>query len=358
MYNKRQEAKREKVEEISIKEFYETIYLYYLNFNNWQEFRDSFELETNWKQFQCFYYSFKRHEVGTFIVQLGFGEQVRQARVRGFHDETDNYLEGTAKHEYGRLDVKVSNNKNYEITLIATTGTERLENLKYMHCAFLTVSSIGFPISHRGFLIKVDSDEIEENDLLKVKRYMMLKRKVLRVPSKVIFKLDDLQINGNNAVDEISHMIGTYRIWRYNEKGDIVQSKLTIKDDYTTTLYSSLYRGGLNTQTCVISISTQFNHELCLSAHPAGIGTQVISYAIIEIPYTDNYKFIHGVFCTVGVGQEKSIGRNMILYMDETNFEPKIINKDEIEDMIQEHADLHLLQSKLAAIEEKRFKQP
>jgi len=351
LYNKMQEVEDEKTKEIKLNDFYETIYLKYLGYKDLEAFQDANARAIAWTHYECFYYSFKNHAVQSFGMKLSFEADEIRARIKGFHDETEEQLEGTAEHKNGRLHIRAFNASGYEIFLVATLGNERPQQLQYMYCAFLTVSSAGFPVSHRGMLLKTNDQPLNEESMLRVKRYMMLKRQSIRAPFRTLYALEDLKVNSNNSVDRIAHLVGTYRVWRYDDEGNIVQSKLTIADDYTTTLYSDLFTKEFNEQICLLDISTEYNHRLCISTHPSNTSTQIIYYAMVEIPHKRRVKYLNGVFCSVGAGREKSIGRDMVLYNDKSEFKPTLIEKEEIKGFVDGKPDLQILRSRLNDIE-------
>jgi hypothetical protein len=238
--------------------------------------------------------------------------------------------------------------QDYEIKIIFYKGTYPLNRKNVILCTINTIATDKFPISLYALLVK--DEHMKNTQEVRIKRFMMMKRHVFRASNRNYESLDELRYKGND-VDLISHMVGNYRVWRYNKKGDIIQTKMVIYEDFTCKLFLDVYdRSQFNEQVCALDVSRIFDSKLCVSTHPRQ-GSQVISYAIVDIPSSYQFTYTPAYYCSVGLNSEGLMGGPMMLMKeDRKEWGPDTIPKKQIDDFIGKDAELQIFYGKLNAL--------
>ena len=173
----------------------------------------------------------------------------------------------------------------------------------------------------------------------------------------------------NVSVDILSHMVGYYRVWRFDENYDIVQSMLHIGEEYQIYCYSNQYENkNYNKQVCLININKDDvpfpNKTICMTTHPKA-GTGLIAHLMIKLlpvvirkVRTLQENITGGVVCFAGREENGFPFKSAIVLLKEEdpasiNNETfwKTIEKNQIKGEIGENAGLQILYEKLKELE-------
>ncbi len=98
----------------------------------------------------------------------------------------------------------------------------------------------GNPILSIETVIIKESIELNSTQQLNIERYLYLHRCNFWI-RLVEMHIDNILVCKTTNVDRIHHLTGVYRVWRFDEDYNIVQSQIIIKDNYETVCYTNLY---------------------------------------------------------------------------------------------------------------------
>lgn len=265
--------------------------------------------------YKAFFYTYRKHETREVDFEINITNGKIQVKVIGLHfdddteeDTGEEYL-GFAEKAGNRLFINLDicypesvhgPKEPKKLHIILQFGNKKLGNHYIIIGVAQWVSSYGYPVSAEILLFKLNKQGgfISDENLTKIRRYMMFKRSMRRVPNRLVDIPDDLMIK-TNRLDQLSDIVGVYRVWTYYKEG-IVQSRFTIKPNFDTTFETKTYgKESGDTQVCLLNISTiQGRQRICMSHHPK-IGTEILAYSIIDIPFED-IQLTKGVFCSMG----------------------------------------------------------
>jgi TIR domain len=308
--------------------------------------------------YKAFYYTYRKHETREIDFSIKVSKGVVSATVKGLHfdekteEETGEEYFGLAERAGNRLffNLNIMYPENYlgskeskKLQVILQFGNKNLSSHTMIVGAAQWISSYGYPVSAEILLFKLKTQNgfVEETDLTKIRRYMMFKRSMRRIPDRIVDITDDLKIK-SNRLDQLSDILGEYRVWTYYKEG-IVQSRLSITPDFNATFETRTYgRESGNIQVCLFNISTiQGRQRICMSHHPR-IGTEILAYSIIDIPLEDQL-LIKGVFCSMGrQGADYQHCGWMALRREQkdTYFDVEIYTPEKLQILIQAQPDL------------------
>lgn len=157
--------------------------------------------------------------------------------------------------------------------------------------------------------------------------------------------------------------IGIYIVWRFDSNGNIVQTKLVIREDLSATLFLSIHDEPRdNEQACRIFVLNPPNndrlhiktHRDKHAANPEYLINSAIVYFGSELTY--------GHFSSVGIKEESPYGANLVFRRvsknasddhDNPEWMPKIIKRDEIETYVDEDGELIAMLGKLRRKQER-----
>lgn len=329
--------------EISIKEPYSTIIPLYLGYANFDEFIEDNSGENNWISYTGYYYSMRRNIIDSYSLKFRFDNRDlerhplhAQFKVKefGFHNYSTNpEYSGYAYVLLGKLHlVMLSFDRESKATIdrlkmVFDTGGNPAEK-DSMKGAILAVSATqANPILSVETIIikdeykdckaerydelsnedKIELDREKEEEILNVKRYLNLHRNNFWIRPTPL-ELEEILIKKSIPVDQISHLIGTYRVWRFDRDYNVVESKIIIENDYKSTCYNKNYKHShFKKQVCLIKINKFLksrNETLCISTHPDK-GTATLAYIILDMVSPLNWneedgKFLSGSISFVG----------------------------------------------------------
>lgn len=143
--------------------------------------------------------------------------------------------------------------------------------------------------------------------------------------------------------------IGVYLVWRFDRSGNIVQTKLVIREDLSATLYLDLHTEDKdNEQVCRLFVLNPSNGgRLHIETYRDGKAANpalLINSAIVNF----GYKLTNGHFSSVGIGEEEPYGMDLVFFkvsekpadeQDKEEWAPKIIRKENIEQYIEGDAE-------------------
>lgn len=276
--------------------------------------------KVEWIEYTGFYYSFLRHEIRKYFVGIKYDIQKSDDQYsrekyevweQGFHDDNTNpKYNGYAYKLGGKLHLVLDRTRGSKskilidkLKMIFDSGGNP-ETHDVMKGSILAVSAaqIGNPLLNtetvlikNEYINKHSSDKKVALTLLNVERYLHLHRCHFWIrPQKI--NLERMVIKRDISVDQLSHLIGIYRVWRFDEDYNIVQSKLIIKENYESYCHNRVYGKSIfDKQVCLLRIN---NHSelasktICISTHP-NIGTGIISYIILKFIEEFKWKKLH-----------------------------------------------------------------
>ena len=331
--------------EISIKEPYSTIIPLYLGYANFDAFFEEQSNENNWLSYTGYYYSMRRNVIDTYNLKFRFDSQDLEdhpfhaefkVKEFGFHNYTSKpEYSGYAYILLGKLHlVMLSIDPKSKATIdrlkmVFDTGgnPEEKESMKGSILAvsatqanpILSVETIIIKDNHKNSKAEIydelsDEEKIEldiekEEEILNVKRYLNLHRNNFWVRPTPI-DLEEILIKKSIPVDLISHLVGVYRVWRFDKDYNIVESKIIIEDDYKSTCYNNHFNHShFKKQVCLIKVNKFLksrNETICISTHPFK-GTATLAYIILDMVSPLNWNEEDGKYLTGSisfVGQE------------------------------------------------------
>jgi|GEM_PF-5805304 len=335
---------------------YEKVYFLYIGCEDVTAFRKLHkeQVDEYALKFTAYYYSFLKFEVKAFDVEFEFENESKvKARLRGFHDnEPEIWMKGTGEKDPSSIFITLQEPKlGFASLAIHSREKDLAKPDNFLLGMLLAQNSITrYPVTTPVLLIHRDHEHPNESEL-KIRRYLMLKRDHIRIKDYEEYQqgLDALKVRKVSA-NKIAHMAGwTFRIWSYTRRGHIIQTKFRIEEDYRAYLYVTIYGGIEHEQTCLLSINTEINERLIVSAHPK-LGTGYLSFAILEIP-NQNDEIFRGAYSTVGVRGKHSTANQIVLVKDESNFEAKSIEtQKELDEIIARNSHLEELRKKLVSV--------
>lgn len=350
LYEAEQNAKKLRQFEFELDDFYAAIYLYAAGFSSEEDMVEGYKKEIPSTIYDGYYFSYKDYIIKEFVLSIDFSSEPFLATEWGLHDDKSNprYI-GTAtlvgQHLYIDLQRKDGTDK---LKLIAHVGKVHPSERRVTPCVFLGISVHAGNIIHaEAVLIQrdlKDSKEMTTDRQNKLNQYLMLKRNNHRLSYYGYSSLKELTVR-NVPVSRIEHMVGALRAWSMDSKGNIVQSKFVIEENYRSFLFSALYHENEAKQVCLLNISQAINRRLCISTHPDQ-GTGTITYCILDIP-PKRYKFIRGVYCHVGLENLPSRAGYVILTKEDEEFEPQVIERNEFDKYVQGNGKLIEMRKKL-----------
>lgn len=309
-------------------------------------------------RYMGFYYSFRDHDISSFEVEIDYSSPpVFRVSQVGFHDGiSQRPYEGEGEFDDNgkiiiSLEQKTSGRK---FEMIIDCGGNPLQE-KAMLCSILTVSTYGRVINVEGLIVQFDILQSKEalNIILNIKRYLFLHRYCFRL------KEPPLNLNRLNArgvdVQVIKQMVGTFRVWRYDQKFNIIQSRMEINEYYKTMCYTNQYgeeQRRYNTQYCVLSVTNhlQGNRSLCITTHPEG-STEIISHIVLKV-LNPTENITGGVLTLTNQIEGYASSRAIALLREEdADFELRTIEKEEVKKMAGENGKLAALYELLEEIQ-------
>lgn len=335
--------------DIKIDNFYQNVFLRYLDYPSLTIFEQNYFSQRKYTKYACFFYSFRYHQVRDFTIEIDFEQKVIKQKGIHVYDRKKEYS-GTIIHSGSCIDARLGSDKGDSISMLAYVGETNPSDMKIISAVFLFKASEGFPMTVEALMYRIDeNDKISDKELFSLaSRYLQLKRNNFRVSPEIHRDLYTFKVKGNK-VSQISNMIGTYRIWSYDNKLNIVQTKFIINPDYTSYLFTSYDDNEEKKQTCLLNISTVIRPTLCISTHPE-VGMGLINYAMVDIA-SANDSIIEGVFCTVGIkgtNHNRSARPIILLREAETReFDPEIIEPKSIGTYIDSDIKLSLMKARL-----------
>lgn len=312
LYNKYKEIYKEHSEECTLQDPYASVYAMYAGYDNLTSFQNSISniaktsSPPRTTEYRAFFYSYIKHDIREFRLQIDWSKQPFEIRQRGFHDfnlEPEYVGFGILVQDKIHAMVKdeVSGDR---MNLIISSGFEP-EEQQAMLCTVQAVSS------HKGrspmcceAMLVLDNLPLSVTEETRIKRFLFLHRYNFKVKGEEL-ALDFLEAKRRD-VDMIDYLSGFhYRVWHFDEDYNIVQSVMTINAYYKATFYTALYhRDILNEQVCLIEINVSDalrSQTLCISTHPKK-GAMIVSYMMLNLPSHEKSNVLGGIICLTGQG--------------------------------------------------------
>ena len=308
--------KAEKESEITIKDAYLEIYLKYIDQKKIPDIEigeisspDTSPLLTH---YHAFFYSYRNHEIKEF--DLKYDIKKGNSKLYGLHDDKDLVFNGKLQRYNGHIHFSfIAENRQNFFTVTGYVVEKDIQNRDVIRAMASTVSTNGFLMYFEVVLIK--KEHLSPQRKLNISRYLMLKRPTYRVQNQEIDHTSQLSVQ-KKRIDEITHMIGTYRVWYFGSSNSIYQSKLVIDDTYRGFHYSGFHLEEEKDYNLALLKITRVGsiHKLVITTHPAiNIGT--IAQSMIEIPKNKSDRLLEGSFCNID-----GFSASIVLYKESDSF--------------------------------------
>ena len=312
LYNKYKEVFKERVKECTLQEPYASVYAMYAGYDSLAAFQKvSLQTErtvqpSRMTDYRAFFYSYMKHDIREFRLQIDWSKEPFEVRQKGFHDfnQEPEYV-GSATLVQDKMHALVKDEvSGDQMKLVISSGFEP-EEREAMLCAVQAVSSYKDrnPMSCETMLVRADHP-LTPAVVLRIKRFLFLHRYNFKIKGDEV-TLDLLEAKRRD-VDMIDYVAGYYyRTWRFDENYNLVQAVMHINDYYRVTCYTSHYhRDILNEQVCMIEVNVSDalrSQTLCISNHPKK-GAMIISYMMLNLPERGNSDVFSGIICLTGQG--------------------------------------------------------
>ena len=313
MYNKKSNDFNKKKKDITFSKPYDKIIPLYLGYSTLAEYIKAKESENNWEEYTGYYYSYKNHSIRNYSLRICRNisndiEPYAEYKVKeeGFHDDDENpEYEGYAYRLHGsKLHIVLNkfglgnNDITDKLKLVFDSGANPL-NPPVMRGSILAISAgtQGNPILSMETVIVKNKHTSTLPTKLRIERYLFLHRCNYWIRPEAI-RLERLIVNRNVNVNQISHLVGTYRVWRFNDDYKIVQSKLIIKENYEAICHTDFYEDHprFNKQVCILRINNidllDGSKTVCIATHPID-GTGLISHIMLKYVGKQKWKKMH-----------------------------------------------------------------
>lgn len=355
LYEKRMAVEKGRINEVSLDNFYTGYFLAYLDCKNEGEFREKHLVQdTRIVAYKGFYFSYRLYTVWEFDLEIDYGKHPFPTREWGIHTtETadEQSYSGSAKlhspYLYINLehssDDPLTQQKRYgEIHMIGYVGEKKPQEIPIIQCSMTWASKFGYPVSSEVMLYKLGerNQAIPIETIREIKKYLMIKHVMFRIPNRIITGLENLRIKGHTIYD-LAELPSKYRVWTKYKNG-IVQSCLTINDDFQATFETSTYGTYANRQSLLLDVTSVYDRKkVCMSHHPDK-GADLIAYVIMDIP-VKNAVLTRGVFCSIGRAGAENPHFGWIFLKRENpkvDFVVKVFDGNEWKQMVDDTPDL------------------
>lgn len=312
LYNKYREVYKERVKECTLQEPYASVFAMYAGYDGLAVFQkahsgaENSDRSMRLTHYRAFFYSYLKHDVREFRLQIDWTAEPFEIRQKGFHDfNQEPEYAGTATLVQGKVHaVVMDNNSGDQMKLVISSGFEP-ETREAMLCAVQAVSSYKDrnPICCEAVLVR-DDHALTPSEEVRIKRFLFLHRYNFKIRDTEV-TLDLLEAKRRD-VDMIDYLAGHfYRVWQFDENYNLVQCVMHINDYYRATCYTTQYhRDILNEQVCLIEINVSDalrSQTLCISTHPKK-GAMIISYMMLNLPERSSSDILGGIICLTGQG--------------------------------------------------------
>lgn len=286
------------------------------------------------REYLGLYYSYKGNCIKEFRAKISCSVDSKLFTISevGFHENRNNKddeFTGEANINDNRLKILLTSKKDNAIyfNLYIPSLWEKAEALRG---SLTTLSSFAghVPMCVEVVLVQKQNN-LHITHRAAVDRYLFLHRYNFIIRTEEM-KLSGLKARGKDVDFLSSRLNGQYRIWRFDENSNIIQSRFDIKDNYKSTCYTAHHETDqYNEQVCLIfpnKSDVLGGNILGISTHPK-ISTGIISYLMLDIKER-NPKFITGGLIYIG-NEEKVIKKTVILEFvpEPTIVEPTTIPK-------------------------------
>lgn len=264
--------------------------------------------------FTGWFYSVRLREIKEFKVKISKENDLYEVTQSGIHERWKEQpfggklvfesqsvtLQGELTHQSGPkifMILKLTNPKVLENAIIPGIG--------------LTIATHNFPFTFQFVLIKDELSDAENKKYLT--QYLNLRRNNFRISPGTYDQIINLKIQEQKA-DIFKYMIGTYRIWHFDQYDKIIQTKLSIDSSYKAVYWDSPDEEALP-YNCQLSVTTYGKIRLCMSFHENdGEANRLLGFAFIDLLDRASPPFTSGVVSLVTV--EKLMTYQISLHLE------------------------------------------
>lgn len=312
LYNKYKEVYKERAKVCTLQDPYASVYVMYAGYDSLAAFQKASSgteralRPSRMTDYRAFFYSYMKHDIREFRLQIDWSKEPFGVRQKGFHDfnQEPEYV-GSATLVQDKMHALVKDEASGDqMKLVISSGFEP-ETREAMLCTVQAVSSYKDrnPICCEAMLVREDYP-LTQAEELRIKRFLFLHRYNFKIKGDEV-SLDLLEAKRRD-VDMIDYIAGHYyRTWRFDENYNLVQAVMHINDYYRATCYTThFHRDILNEQVCLIEVNVSDalrSQTLCISTHPKK-GAMIISYMMLNLPERDHSDVLGGFICLTGQG--------------------------------------------------------
>lgn len=307
--------------------------------------------ESKEEKYIGYYYSLHKQYVRQFEMFIDF--QNYTARECGLYSSTyrRTFYKGKVENRYESLDISfVTGDQENDTTEVKLyTGGEN-EVRDFISGAYLSVTANG---NHKiGGEILLISEEIHKKDSKGIKtiaeRYILTQQQSFRVKGENFTTLKELkQVNNLHNLEELR---GVYKTWHYNANGDIIQSKLSINDNYSIKFVLGKDRKSGEEFYCKLLLSPIPNStsQVAILFYKNDYNFESIAILDWRRVKSDQIEHIEGIFATLGKEFMPSYSSPLILERvheeDVKNLKPTVFAKSVIKNKLQGFENKQLLE--------------
>ncbi len=352
---------------------YGQVFLIYGGFHSQDELEEAHKEEldkiklvrrpSNKINYKGYFYSFPHFDVKEYDLDIEFCNrpQLTVTLTKFDNHYTIETYTGLGIFQNGERKIYlnlVEQNTGSKLRMTLVTGSAPESQPTFISC-IQAVSPFGQVIDMESVLVKKQYAEANNSLVTDVKKFLILHRNAFRLQSPPL-NLRRLTVR-NVDVRELDELIGTFRVWRFDENFDIVQSKLVINEYYRTVCLTDHYNGrqhleAYKKQYCSLSITKHLlgNSTLCITSYPIG-STEIVSTIVVKIP--EREELITGGVLTLTNYQEGFPSGKALAMMKEENdgFPLKTIKKSEIEKIKNTDRNLAMLGDTLFQIRDSMY---
>lgn len=331
------------------------------------------------------FFSFRGYQVKHFVLTIDF-KNMDQGRYPaeewGFHrlDENQDQPAETERHSREQTfrlhgGALVRNNKLYvnlatsdqeqfywtQMNLIGWLYGAQIDQVKgqrIIRCSLQTVSVLGYPVVTEAVLVRVEEPKwanaaippytipsipvlkslLGDKEFDTLLLYLMMQRRNFWIRDRLVDDLSLLQVRGN-LMQNYLFLRGSWRVWNYGLKnGYVVQSKLTVYDDFSAYFYSFVQptilesSPRLKEMVVVMSISRGLRPNKLYFSTYVRPDLSVINNALFDLDTIGDKGFAEGMFLSCGYDAKGIIGGYCVMQKlrdGEPDFEPAEFNWEE-----------------------------
>ena len=259
-----------------------------------------------------FYYTFRKHAIfEEFKLIIDANKELYKIKAKGFYFDKSKIYEGDGENVSGKVHVRLQEIGNgtahHYIHMILECGP----NFKERQCirgAFMGVSDYIF---NKEIILIKEIDELVHTHKLDIKRYLFCHRNTFRIKVDQL-RLNNIQVEDRN-VKRYENIIGSWKMWRFDENFNILESLLHIGNDYKIAHYLVSLDRKTSRQYCDFKITHKDYGDVLCSASVAKGRVKIVDFLMIDVPRKESCNSTQGLMISNNTNKPFPIKRALIL---------------------------------------------